>query len=199
MPSKTNSQTSVADTQSPNPSTSGKEQESEVPSEGGSNQEKQEPQEEDPQGKQDAQEEEPLEALDFTMQDYDGNEVKFSDYIGTPIVLNFWASWCPPCRNEMPHFNKVSEEYPKDELLFLMIDMVDGVSETVDKGKKYVEGKGYTFDVFFDTEHDARIKYGIRSLPTTLFIDKNGHIVGAAEGGIDEKTLRYGVSLILDQ
>lgn len=163
-----------------------------------------EPQEEDPQGEElqqgeEPQEDEPLEALDFTVQDYEGNEVKLSDYIGTPIVLNFWASWCPPCRDEMPHFNKVSEEYAKDELLFLMVDLVDGGRETVEKGKKYVEDNGYTFTVLFDTKQNAAATYGIRSLPTSIFIDKDGYIIGGIEGGIDEETLRYGVAAILDE
>ncbi|MGI6086006.1 MAG: TlpA family protein disulfide reductase [Acetivibrionales bacterium] len=166
---------------------------------------KEEPQDkEDPEEGKDAQEEEPeedepLEALDFTVQDYDGNEVKLSDYIGTPIVLNFWASWCPPCKDEMPHFNKVSEEYSKDELIFLMVDLVDGGRETVEKGKKHVEDNGYTFTVLFDTEQDAAITYGIRSIPTTLFIDKNGHILGGFDRGINEEMLRYGVAAILDE
>jgi cytochrome c biogenesis protein CcmG/thiol:disulfide interchange protein DsbE len=157
-----------------------------------------EPQGEEPQQEGESQEDEPLEALDFTVQDYEGNEVKLSDYIGTPIVLNFWASWCPPCRDEMPHFNKVSEEYAKDELLFLMVDLVDGGRETVEKGKKYVEDNGYTFTVLFDTKQNAAATYGIRSLPTTFFINKDGSIIGGLEGGIDEETLRYGVSLILE-
>jgi cytochrome c biogenesis protein CcmG/thiol:disulfide interchange protein DsbE len=157
-----------------------------------------EPQGEEPQQEGESQEDEPLEALDFTVQDYEGNEVKLSDYIGTPIVLNFWASWCPPCRDEMPHFNKVSEEYAKDELLFLMVDLVDGGRETVEKGKKYVEDNGYTFTVLFDTKQNAAATYGIRSLPTSIFIDKDGYIIGGIEGGIDEETLRYGVSLILE-
>lgn len=158
-----------------------------------------EPQREEPQQEGESQEDEPLEALDFTVQDYEGNEVKLSDYIGTPIVLNFWASWCPPCRDEMPHFNKVSEEYAKDELLFLMVDLVDGGRETVEKGKKYVEDNGYTFTVLFDTKQNAAATYGIRSLPTSIFIDKDGYIIGGIEGGIDEETLRYGVAAILDE
>lgn len=158
-----------------------------------------EPQGEEPQQEGESQEDEPLEALDFTVQDYEGNEVKLSDYIGTPIVLNFWASWCPPCRDEMPHFNKVSEEYAKDELLFLMVDLVDGGRETVEKGKKYVEDNGYTFTVLFDTKQNAAATYGIRSLPTSIFIDKDGYIIGGIEGGIDEETLRYGVAAILDE
>lgn len=143
--------------------------------------------------------EEPVQYLDFTVQDYDGNAVKLSDYIGTPIVLNFWASWCPPCKEEMPHFNKVSEEYSREELLFLMVDLAEGSRETVEAGKEFVEDNNYTFTVLFDTEQDAAATYGVRSIPTTYFINKEGHIIAKADTGIDEETLRYGVSLILEE
>lgn len=186
LPSGTNSQTPIADTQSPEPSLTGDE-EGKEPQEGKGSQGEQE------------QEKEPLKAFDFTVMDHEGNEVKLTDYIGTPIVLNFWASWCPPCKGEMPHFNQVSEEYHNDELLFLMVDMVDGARETTEKGKKYIADNGYTFTVLFDEKQEAAATYGIRSIPSTFFIDKEGYIVGVAEGGIDEETLRYGVSLILEE
>jgi thiol-disulfide isomerase/thioredoxin len=141
-------------------------------------------------------EEEKIKAPDFTVTDYDGNEVKLSDYIGTPIVLNFWASWCPPCKAEMPHFNKVSEEYEEDELIFLMVDLVDGQRETIDLGKKYVEDNNFTFTVLFDTKQDAAATYGIRSIPSTLFIDKEGYIQAGQEGGMEEDLLRRGIELI---
>lgn len=141
-------------------------------------------------------EEEKIKAPDFTAYDNEGREVKLSDYEGTPIVLNFWASWCPPCKAEMPHFNKVSEEYSQDELIFLMVDLVDGEKETIEKGKKFIEDNQYTFTVLFDTNRDAAATYGIRSIPSTLFIDKEGYIGAGIEGTMDEKTLRRGIDLI---
>ncbi len=187
-PSDVNSQIPADETQSPESSVPGADQEGKEPQKEGGPQERQEP-----------QDKEPIKALDFTVHDYDGNEVKLSDYIGTPIVLNFWASWCPPCRAEMPHFNEVSEEYPEDKLIFLMVDLVDGGRETIEKGKALVEENGYTFTVLFDTEQNAAATYGISSLPTTYFIDKDGYIAGGARGSIDEETLRYGISLITDE
>lgn len=140
-----------------------------------------------------------IKAPDFTVIDAEGNEVKLSDYVGTPIVLNFWASWCGPCKSEMPHFNKVSEEYPKDQLLFLMVDLVDGDRETLETGKDYVVEQGYTFTVLFDTKQDAAATYGIRSIPSTLFIDKEGYIKAGLEGSMDEETLRRGIALIYNE
>lgn len=137
-----------------------------------------------------------MKALDFTVVDAEGNTVKLSDYEGTPVILNFWASWCPPCKSEMPDFNKVSEEYSKDQLVFLMVDLVDGDRETVESGKKYVADNHFTFTVLYDTKQDAANAYGIRSIPSTLFIDKDGYIQAGMEGAMDEATLRQGIDLI---
>jgi thiol-disulfide isomerase/thioredoxin len=135
-------------------------------------------------------------APDFTVFTADGDEVRLSDFRGTPVVLNFWASWCGPCRSEMPEFNKVSQEYSEDQLMFLMVDLVDGDWETVESGKSFIEENNYTFRVVYDTRQDAADKYGIRSIPTTYFIDAEGNVVTGAVGAIDEKTLRRGIEMI---
>lgn len=149
------------------------------------------------QAPQDSQEQktEKIKAPDFTVLDAEGNAVKLSELFGKPIVLNFWASWCPPCKGEMPEFNKVYEEVGGD-ITFMMVDLADGQRETKEKGAEYVKGQGFTFPVYFDTEQDAARKYGIASIPTTIFIDKDGYIVTGAERAIDEKTLRKGIDLI---
>ena len=138
---------------------------------------------------------EKVKAPDFTVADMDGNSVKLSDMFGKPIVLNFWASWCGPCRNEMPEFNEAYEEL-KDEIIFMMVDLVDGRRETVEIGKKFIEEQGYTFPVYFDTNQDAANTYGIMYLPTTLFIDKDGYIVTGAQGSIDGASLKKGIEMI---
>ena len=149
--------------------------------------------------KQDAEsaDTEKLKTPDFTMQDATGNNVNLSDLFGTPIVLNFWASWCPPCKSEMPDFNTVFEELGED-VHFVMLDAVDGVRETREKGEAYVTEQGFTFPVYYDMEQDAVIQYGIRAFPTTVFIDSEGYIVAGVEGSIDENTLRRGIDLILE-
>jgi len=139
-----------------------------------------------------------LEAPDFSAIDDDGNEVRLSDFRGTPVVLNFWASWCGPCRSEMPTFNKVSREYTEDELVFLMVDLVDGQRETVEKGRAYIEENGFTFKVLYDITQEAAYTYGIRAIPSTLFIDKDGYILAGVEGAIQEESLRRGIDLILE-
>ncbi|MEG0693859.1 MAG: TlpA disulfide reductase family protein [Oscillospiraceae bacterium] len=138
---------------------------------------------------------EKVKAPDFTVIDGDGNSVKLSELIGKPIVLNFWASWCPPCKSEMPEFNKVYGDVGED-IIFAMVDMVDGQRETLKKGKKYVTDKEFTFPVYYDTEQDAASTYGVSLLPTTYFIDKDGYIITGAQGPIDEETLLKGIDYI---
>ena len=136
-------------------------------------------------------------APDFAMSDWDGNDIKLSDIIanGKPIVLNFWASWCPPCKSEMPEFEKVFLELG-DDVQFIMLDLTDGQRETVKDGVKYIEEQGFSFPVFFDTNQEGANTYGIRSIPTSLFIDKDGYLVAGAEGAINEEILRKAIDMI---
>lgn len=139
-----------------------------------------------------------VEAPDFTAVDADGTEVKLSDYVGKPIVLNFWASWCTPCKSEMPEFNAAWEEL-EGEVQFLMVNMTDGARETVESAREYVEGEGFTFPVLFDTKSEAAIAYSAYSLPTTYFIDAEGYVTARAVGAIDGETLQKGLDLIHPQ
>lgn len=153
-----------------------------------------------PQGSDAPAETEPskVEAPDFTVENANGEEVKLSDYVGKPIVLNFWASWCSPCKSEMPEFNEAWEELD-GEVQFLMVNMTDGSRETVDTAKEYVEGQGFSFPVFFDTGSEAAMAYSAYSLPTTYFIDAEGYVVARAVGAIDRDTLQKGLDLIYSQ
>ena len=134
-------------------------------------------------------------APDFTVYDAEGNPVQLYDYIGKPLVVNFWASWCGPCQMEMPHFE---DKYQKlgDEVQFLMINMTDGGRETVDSASAFIAEKGYTFPVLYDTDSNAALTYGAYSLPTTYFIDADGYAVAQATGAIDADTLQQGIDLI---
>ncbi len=134
-------------------------------------------------------------ALDFTVYDGSGNEVHLSDYFGKPIVLNFWASWCPPCQMEMPDFEQLYLELG-DEIQFLMINMTDGSRETQKKAIDFINENEYTFTVLFDLKSNAVNTYGIQNLPTTLFINAEGYFVAYATGAIDKATLKRGIDMI---
>lgn len=140
-------------------------------------------------------EEGPRQVPDFTVLDAGGNEVKLSDMFGKPIVLNFWASWCPPCMAEMPDFEIVYNELGGD-VVFMMVNLTDGQRETLDTAKAFIEDEGYTFPVYFDTTQEAAYNYSVRSIPMSLFIDKDGYLADAVLGNIYEDVLREKIASI---
>ncbi len=137
-------------------------------------------------------------APDFTVYDKDGSPVKLSDMKGTPVVLNFWASWCPPCKSEMPDFDEICKEF-EGRVIFMMVNLTDGQSETQESAQAFIDSMGYTFPVYFDKDSDAAYKYGIQSIPTTCFIDADGNFVAYASGAISGDILKQGISMIYNQ
>ncbi|MDD2371145.1 MAG: TlpA disulfide reductase family protein [Firmicutes bacterium] len=127
-------------------------------------------------------------AGDFKVKDSEGNIVSLSDFKGKPVVVNFWASWCPPCKQEMPYFNEVYKELGS-EVQFMMIDIVDGSRETENTAKAFIKDNEYVFPIFFDSDQSAAIANSIYSIPTTIFIDKDGNIVGTHTGAFTKSDL----------
>ena len=134
-------------------------------------------------------------APNFTVYDLEGNEVNLTDFFGKPIIVNFWASWCGPCKMEMPDFNEAYETY-KDEIEFLMVNMTDGSRETVEKASSFITESGYTFPVYYDTDYSAAITYSVSSLPTSYFLNADGELVTYARGAINAATLEKGIDMI---
>ena len=127
-------------------------------------------------------------APDFTMLDMNGETVSLSSFFGEPIVVNFWATWCPPCASELPHFDKAAAEY-EGKVRFLMVNLTDGRRDTVESAKAYVEERGYTFPLYFDTESSGAIAYAVYSIPLTVFIDADGNIQASRVGAMNEEML----------
>ena len=135
-----------------------------------------------------------VEAPDFTVVDAQEEEVKLSDYFGKPIVLNFWASWCGYCIQEMPDFQEAYLNNP--DIQFLMVNATDGYQETLESAKSFIEEAGYTFPVLYDTKMEAVSAYGAFGLPMTIFIDKEGKVVAYANGMLSAENLEKGMQMI---
>ena len=129
-----------------------------------------------------------LQTTDFTVYDKNGNEVKLSDFVGQPIVVNIWASWCGPCRSELPYFETMYNELG-DDVVFMMVNCTGG-RETKSAATEFISDKGYTFPLYFDTGYKARNAYNVSGIPTTLFIDRDGNLVHKEIGSMSEKELR---------
>ena len=141
---------------------------------------------------------EPAPAPDFTVTDMDGKEVSLSDFRGKPVIVNFWASWCGPCRSEMPEFDAAYQKY-KDDIHFLMVNATDGSRETVESAKDFIADEGYTFPVYFDESGIASATYGVTGLPATFFIGAQGEAVARAIGAVSGEILQQGIDMLLPQ
>ncbi len=142
-----------------------------------------------------SQNEQKIPAPDFEVLDTDGEAVKLSEKLGKPIILNFWATWCGPCKAELPHFEKAYREYG-DIIEFMMVNQTDGTDDTVESVNEFVSKGGYTFPVYFDTRFNASLTYGISSIPVTFFIDKDGNILYGYRGTMSENTLYAYIDMI---
>lgn len=132
---------------------------------------------------------------DFTVIDTAGNEIHLSDFVGKPVILNFWASWCGPCKAEMPDFDEMYAEYG-DEIHFVMVNVTDGSQETIDSAKSFIDKAGYSFPVYFDINLEASMTFQAYSIPTTYFIDKKGEPIAQATGSITKDVIQQGIDMI---
>lgn len=130
-------------------------------------------------------------APDFVLNSVDGKTVKLSDYRGKVIILDFWATWCPPCRAEIPHFIALQNEYAKEGLQIIGISMDRDGTKAV---APFYKRMAMNYPVLL-SDGKVELKYGgIRAIPTTFIIDKNGKIakryVGFQEKTVFEKDIK---------
>lgn len=125
-------------------------------------------------------------APDFTLESLEGEPVSLSSFQGRPVVINFWASWCPPCREEMPHLQAAVEADP--ELVVLAVDATHTERRAEDV-VAFVEHHGLTFPVALDPDGAVNELYLVRALPTSYFVDRSGIIRARYLGALTPRTL----------
>jgi peroxiredoxin len=137
-------------------------------------------------------------APDFALETADGETIRLSELRGRPVVMNVWASWCPPCREEMPALERVYQAYQQQGAVVL------GVNSTIQDQRQdalaFTAGQGLTFPILFDADGEVTKLYGVRALPTTYFIDAQGVIQEVIAGGpMSEALLRIRVEQLLEK
>lgn len=130
-------------------------------------------------------------AYNFTIQDTEGNTLKLNSLLDKPVVLNFWASWCPPCKGEMPDFEEAYKTYMGD-INFVMVSVDDSLLEAVN----YINSTDYTFPVYYDVNGEGSYLYSVSSIPRTYFINTDGYIVKSYETAISKSMLEKGIELL---
>ena len=133
-------------------------------------------------------------AIDFTLKDQFGNEHTLSDYKGKTVFLNFWATWCGPCRSEMPDIQKLYETYETegDNAVIILGVAAPGLGQEKDEAgiKAFLDESGYTYPTLMDTTGDLFSEYGISSFPTTFMIDREGNVFGYVSGALNEDRMK---------
>ena len=116
-------------------------------------------------------------------QDLDGNTVALSDFKGEIVVLNFWASWCPPCRMEMPDLNDLDKEFKQSgEAVLITVNLTDGQRETEKTARQFIEENGFGFTVLLDDQGILAYQYNISAIPQTFILDRDGNVSGSIIG-----------------
>jgi len=132
-------------------------------------------------------------APNFSITLFDGGNFQLSEHKGKPVLINFFASWCVPCKEEMPALEKMSREYKAKGVSFLGI----AVDDSEEKARKFVEELGVSFATGHDNTGDIKEAFGLYGVPTTYFIDKEGVINYLHAGGVTERLLQHELDKLL--
>ena len=132
-------------------------------------------------------------ALDFELASLAGGNVSLSDYQGQVIIMNMWATWCPPCRAEMPGLERFYQTHKSDGVVVLAVNGREPESTV----RPFIESNNFTFPVLMDFDGTVGLQYAARSFPTTFVIDRNGRIQHVKVGEITEAELEQVVTPLL--
>ncbi|HEK8866214.1 TPA: redoxin family protein [Clostridioides difficile] len=133
-----------------------------------------------------------IKSIDFTLTDQYGKTHKLSDYEGKVVFLNFWATWCPPCKEEMPYIEQLYKDYNKnnDDVVILGVASPNlGREGSREHVVNFLKDQGYTFPVVLDEDGALAYQYGINAFPTTFIIDKEGYVTQYIPGAMDKATM----------
>ena len=133
-------------------------------------------------------------APDFQLTDLNGKPLQLSALKGKVVILDFWATWCPPCRAEIPHFKELDAQYKSRGLEMIGISLDQGGESVV---KSFLQEQGVTYPVALGDERIVRAYGGIRGIPTTFLIDKQGRIAKKLVGYHDKKVFEDQIRLLL--
>ncbi len=152
---------------------------------------------EQPEKQPGEQPEDPNAAIDFELTDQYGKIHRISDYRGRVVFLNFWATWCPPCREEMPYIQNLYEKYGDDsDVVILAVAGPGSIDDQDEAGvAAFLSDHGYTYPVLMDFTGEVFGSYGVNALPTTFMIDRNGNVMGYVPGGMTQEMMQS----IIDQ
>lgn len=131
-------------------------------------------------------------APNIRLLDYNGNQVSLNDFRGKVIVLNFWASWCPPCKAEMPDFETAYQKYGSD-VVFVMVSHLAWGSDTMESAKSFYDQSGYTFPIYFDYQFEGYYAYDLQSIPRTVIINSDFTVSAYYTGMISEQILENAI------
>lgn len=136
-----------------------------------------------------------IKSSDFTLSDLNGKEVSLSSFKGTKIMLNFFATWCPPCKAEMPDMEKLYQESKDSDFIILAVNLGED-EKTV---KEFMKKNNYNFPVLLDIRGIAADKYSVSAIPTTYFLDKEGNIVPFKDLTLEKTVTRKQGAMTLEE
>jgi peroxiredoxin len=132
---------------------------------------------------------------DFTLSDLSGKQVRLSDFRGRPVLINAWATWCPPCRAEMPDLHRLYQEHQEEGFVVLAINS----GEEAGQVRQFIQQSGFTFPVLLDSGNNLLDALGIRNLPTSILIDRDGTVRAMQVGMLTPAAIQANIVPLLSQ